>query len=63
MSALLTAAGVPAQAQALNGPPPPPQVAAAANRFAALPPAARHAWLAAHLPALQAGQITPAQLP
>ena len=40
-----------------------PQVAAAANRFAALPPAARHAWLAAHLPALRAGQITPAQLP
>ena len=63
VSALLTAAGVSAQAQALNGPPPAPQVAAAANRFAALPSAARHAWLAAHLPALRAGQITPAQLP
>jgi hypothetical protein len=63
VSALLTVAGVSAQAQALNGPPPAPPVAAAANRFAALPPAARHAWLAAHLPALRAGQITPAQLP
>ena len=63
VSALLTVAGVSAQSQALNGPPPAPQVAAAANRFAALPPAARHAWLAAHLPALRAGQITPAQIP
>ena len=62
MSALLTAVGVPAQAQNLDGPPA-PQVAAAANRFAALSPAARHAWLAAHLPALRAGHITPAQLP
>ena len=62
MSALLTAVGVSAQAQALNGPPA-PQVAAAANRFAALSPAARHAWLAAHLTALRAGHITPAQLP
>ena len=63
VSALLTAAGVSAQAQALNGPPPAPQVTAAANRFAALSPAARHAWLAAHLPALRAGHITPAQIP
>jgi hypothetical protein len=62
MSALLTVAGVSAQAQALNGPPA-PQVAAAANRFAALSPAARHAWLAAHRPALRASQITPAQIP
>ena len=62
VSALLTAAGVSAQAQDLNGPPA-PQVAAAANRFAALSPAARHAWLAAHLTALRAGHITPAQLP
>ena len=29
----------------------------------ALSPAARHAWLAAHLPALRAGHITPAQIP
>jgi hypothetical protein len=62
VSALLTAAGVSAQAQDLNGPPA-PQVAAAANRFAALSPAVRHAWLAAHLTALRAGHITPAQLP
>jgi hypothetical protein len=62
VSALLTAAGVSAQAQSLNGPLA-PQVAAAANRFAALSPAARHAWLAAHLTALRAGHLTPAQLP
>jgi hypothetical protein len=62
VSALLTVAGVSAQAQDLNGPPT-PQVAAAANRLAALSPAARHAWLASHLPALQAGQITLAQIP
>jgi hypothetical protein len=39
------------------------QVAAAARRFAALPAATRHAWLAAHLAALRAGRITLAQLP
>ena len=33
------------------------------RRFAALPAATRHAWLAAHLAALRAGQITLAQLP
>jgi hypothetical protein len=38
-------------------------VYAAARRFAALPPATRHAWLAAHLTALRAGQVTLAQLP
>jgi hypothetical protein len=62
VSALLTMAGVSAQAQDLNGPPPAPQ-AAAANRFAGLSPAARHAWLAAHLPALRAGHITLSQIP
>jgi hypothetical protein len=36
---------------------------AAALRFAALPPATRHAWLMAHLPALRAGQIKLGQLP
>jgi len=41
----------------------PPQVAAAAQRFAALPAATRHAWLASHLAALRAGQLTLAQLP
>jgi hypothetical protein len=40
-----------------------PQVAAAARRFAELSPGARHAWLAAYLPALRVGQITLAQLP
>jgi hypothetical protein len=38
-------------------------VYAAARRFAALPPATRHAWLAAHLTALRAGQLTLGQLP
>lgn len=37
--------------------------ARAARRFAALPAAAKHAWLADHLAALRAGQISPAQLP
>jgi hypothetical protein len=45
-------------ASKLGGP-----VYAAARRFAALPPATRHAWLAAHLTALRAGQLTLAQLP
>lgn len=35
----------------------------AARRFAALPAATRHAWLAEHLTALRAGQITLAELP
>ena len=35
----------------------------AARRFAALSPAARHAWLAQHLTALRAGRISLAQLP
>ena len=41
----------------------PPQIATAATRFAALPAATRHAWLASHLAALRAGQLTLAQLP
>jgi hypothetical protein len=41
----------------------PPPIAAAAKRFAALPPTARHAWLAGHLGALRVGQISLAQLP
>ena len=39
------------------------QVDAAAQRFAALPAATRHAWLATHLAALRAGHLTLAQLP
>jgi hypothetical protein len=42
---------------------PPGTPAAAAQRFAALPPAARHAWLTRHLAALRAGQVTLAELP
>ncbi len=38
-------------------------ISAAAQRFATLPASARHAWLAAHLAALRAGTITPAQIP
>jgi hypothetical protein len=41
----------------------PAQIDAVAQRFASLSPAARHAWLAAHLPALRDGTITLAQLP
>jgi hypothetical protein len=41
----------------------PRQIATAATRFAALPAATRHAWLASHLAALRAGQLTLAQLP
>jgi hypothetical protein len=40
-----------------------PQVTAAAARFAALPAATRHTWLAANLAALKAGRVTLAQLP
>ena len=70
VSALLTAIGSPApqfgQATGPNGQPTGPsatKIAAAAQRFAALSPAARHAWLDANLPALRAGHITLAQLP
>ncbi|HSS91769.1 MAG TPA: hypothetical protein VLL69_20840 [Streptosporangiaceae bacterium] len=72
-AALLQGVGVPFKAQANfmdagNGPGPPPGPAtgpayAAARRLAALSPAARHAWLAAHLAALRSGQLTLAQLP
>ena len=41
----------------------PPPIAAAARRFATLPAAARHAWLAGHLGALRAGQLGLGQLP
>ncbi len=46
-----------------SGPAPGSAVGRAARRFAALPAAARHAWLSAHLPALRAGLITLKQLP
>jgi hypothetical protein len=41
----------------------PAGVSAAAQRFAALTARARRAWLAAHLAALRAGTIAPAQIP
>jgi hypothetical protein len=70
-SALLLVARVPLRAQSdALGPPYVPlsaaqqaQVSTAAQRLAALPAAARHAWLAAHLAALRAGHVTLAQLP
>ena len=46
-----------------GGGPESPAMTAAAGRFAALSPAARHAWLATHVAALRAGHITLAQLP
>jgi hypothetical protein len=73
-AALLLKLGIPlrAQPQVLaegeNGPGPEPRpapgdVTAAARRLAALPPAVRHAWLAAHLGALQSGRLALRQLP
>jgi hypothetical protein len=63
MNGLLKALGArpvkdPQSSQAL-----PTQVMSAAARFAALPAATRHAWLAANLTALKAGTITLAQVP
>jgi hypothetical protein len=76
-AALLQGAGVPFAAQpkligttpslhpAAPGPPGPATgpVYAAARRLAALPAAARHTWLTAHLTALRAGQLTLTDLP
>jgi len=70
ITALMVAVGSPAPQfgeDMTNGQPTagatPAQIAAAAQRFESLSPAARHAWLAANLPALRAGHITLAQLP
>jgi hypothetical protein len=66
---LLGESGLPLLTQAkAGGPAGPPNhasgpVYAAARRLAALPPAARRAWLATHLAALRAGRLTLAQLP
>jgi hypothetical protein len=68
-AALLDDVGVPfadqSQLQSIvgQGPPPAKGTAAAARRLAALPAAARHAWLVAHLPALRSGQLSLADLP
>jgi hypothetical protein len=65
---LLSSVGLPSWARVTGGPQPGPQPAkgpvyAAARRFAALPRATQHAWLAAHLGALRSGQLTLGQLP
>lgn len=62
-TALLIAARVPLSGPSGVGGPPPGATYAAARRFAALPAAARHAWLAAHLARLRAGRITLAEIP
>jgi hypothetical protein len=65
-AAVLTRAGVPLAAQPglmAFSQTPAAAVRAAAERFAALSPVARHAWLAAHLAALRSGSLTLAQLP
>jgi len=59
-SKLLSSVGLPGSKAAVTATGP---VYAAARRLAALPPAARDAWLAAHLGALRAGHLTLAQLP
>jgi len=61
-AALAQVAGVPPDSEVAPLPPGSP-ADAAAKRFAALPAAARHAWLVSHLTALRAGQITLGELP
>jgi hypothetical protein len=61
-AALAQVAGVPPDSRVPPLPPGSP-AEAAAKRFAALPAAARHAWLVDHLTALRAGQITLGELP
>jgi hypothetical protein len=58
-----SAAGVRQAGNTVPGPPPGSPAYAAAQRFGALPAAARHAWLAARLAALRAGQVTLAAIP
>ena len=63
---LLSSVGLPSWARTggPHGPPPATgPVYAAARRFAALPRAIQHAWLAAHLGALRSGHLTLGQLP
>ena len=69
MTGLMKAAAVAQPAPPAPGVPQPAgaplsaPVYSAAQRFAALPPAVRHAWLMRHLAALRGGRITLAQLP
>ena len=60
---LLKAIGSPWEPPGPGSGPASPAMTAATGRFAALSPAARHAWLTTHLAALRAGRITLAQLP
>jgi len=65
---LLSSVGLPSWARVTGGPQPGPEPAAgpvyaAARRFAALPRAVQHAWLAAHLGALRSGHLSLGQLP
>jgi hypothetical protein len=65
---LLTSVGLPSWAAVTGWPTPGPLLAkgpvyAAARRLAALPAAARNAWLASHLAALRSGKLALAQLP
>jgi len=65
---LLSSVGLPSWARVTGGPQPGPEPAtgpvyAAARRFATLPRAVQHAWLAAHLGAVRSGQLSLGQLP
>jgi hypothetical protein len=65
---LLTAVGSQPMHASNSGQPaiksgPAAEISAAARRFARLSASARHAWLASHLTALRAGQITLTQIP
>jgi hypothetical protein len=62
-AALLDGAGIPLPLVSKELGLSPGPVYAAARRLAALPPVARHAWLAAHLAALRSGQLTLKDLP
>ena len=61
--ALRVGPGAGPRGQPPPGPAPGSPAYAAARRFAALPAAARRAWLVQHLTALRAGRVTVAQLP
>ena len=65
---VLSSVGLPSWARVTGGPTPGPEPAkgpvyAAARRFAALPRATQHGWLAAHLGALRSGHLTLGQVP
>jgi hypothetical protein len=62
-AALLKAAGMQLIALPQGAPPAGTPAYAAMLRFAALTPQARRAWLADHLTALRAGQISPSEVP